>query len=182
MYFFSNIHSGKYTFKIRESFKKGKGSCQSAVTISIKTWPLGQSHESLLKGSIRGSQLFQSESEMNERPRDAIGLPINLNTYKFIGAELKEGQHVAHVAFSGAIRLNERESENYIVFETKHPKSFVRFYVEKADVALTLEKLENNEHGHPSSVARGSNALAKMIDETGKYRLKIQEPSNHGKR
>lgn len=41
VYFFSNIHSGKYTFKIRESFKKSKGSCQSAVTLSIQTWPEG---------------------------------------------------------------------------------------------------------------------------------------------
>lgn len=58
MYFFSNIHSGKYTFKIRESFKKGKGSCQSAITITVQTWPQGQSHEKLYKGSLKGTQLY----------------------------------------------------------------------------------------------------------------------------
>lgn len=106
---------------------------------------------------------------------------MNLNTYKFIGAELKEGSHVAHIAFSGPIQLNERESENYVVFEVKHDKSFVRFYVEKQGVALTLEKLQGSDNGHPSSVATGSTAIAKMVD-IGKYRLKIQEPSNHGKK
>lgn len=35
VYFFRGIHSGKYTFRIRESFKKKKGSCQSAINLSI---------------------------------------------------------------------------------------------------------------------------------------------------
>lgn len=77
--------------------------------------------------------------------------------------------------------MNSRESENYVVFEVKHDKSFVRFFVEKQGVALTLEKLEGGDVGHPKSIATGSIALAKTVG-IGKYRLKIQEPSNHGKK
>ena len=33
VYLFHNIHSGSYTFKLHQSFKKGRGGCQSAVNL-----------------------------------------------------------------------------------------------------------------------------------------------------
>lgn len=33
VYLFKNVHAGGYTFKLHQSFKKGRGSCQAAVAI-----------------------------------------------------------------------------------------------------------------------------------------------------
>jgi hypothetical protein len=54
VYLFHNIHSGSYTFKLHQSFKKGRGGCQSAINLKIKTWEAGKSDNHLQKGGILG--------------------------------------------------------------------------------------------------------------------------------
>jgi hypothetical protein len=53
-YLFHNIHPGKYEFKIHQSFKKGRGACQSSVNLMVKTWEAGQSDLHLKEGHING--------------------------------------------------------------------------------------------------------------------------------
>ena len=178
VYLFKMIHSGSYTFRVRERFKKNT-ECQSAVTLTIRTWSAGKSHEHLVKGGIVGTQLYQSMAELDEHPREAQRLPINLNTYKYIGAELKEGNHASKIIFSGPIKLDEREQQNYVVFEVTKPGSFIRVYIEMPGAAMTLEQLDNG--GHPKTVQTSSNAIAKIV-EVGKYRIKITDSTKHGKK
>jgi hypothetical protein len=109
-------------------------------------------------------------------------LPLDLNTYKFLGAQTKKSNYgvtqVENIAYSGPIKLDERESENFIAFEVKHPGSLVRFYLEMEGVHLTLEQLDSQP---PKTLATGANGIARKLP-VGKFRVKIAQASRHAKK
>jgi len=103
------------------------------------------------QGGFSGISLYQSESEEDERPRIASQLPIDLKSYKFLGAEPKGEEIADGVIFSGPVQFDEKESENYILIPVEKDNSIVRVYVERAGTTLTLEEVDGN-HGKNTGV------------------------------
>ena len=83
-YLFTNIHAGKYILKLHQRFKSSQ--CSSYISLSARSWNAGASSVILENGGMIGVQLYQSESEEQERPRAADMLPLDLGNYKFIGS------------------------------------------------------------------------------------------------
>ena len=65
---------------------------------------------------MQGLQIYQSESEEQEQPRAANRLPLDLNSYKFMGVPKGTSHQSENVLFSGAVQLDEQESQNHITF------------------------------------------------------------------
>ena len=111
-YLFTNIFSGRYELKLRQRFKASD--CASSVAVTIRSWGAASSSMSLDQPGFQGQNLYQSQAEEQERPRTANKLPLNLNTYKFMGGESQEGAGAAggYLLFSGPVQLDELESQN----------------------------------------------------------------------
>jgi len=80
-YLFTNIVAGKYEVSVHQRFKAK--TCRSPVTLSYRSWEAGASAVTLERGGLSGLQIYQSQSEEQERPRAASRLPLDLRTYKF---------------------------------------------------------------------------------------------------
>ena len=80
-YLFTNIVAGPYEVRLHQRFKPKDTT--APVTLSVRTWPAGASAANLERGGLQGLQIYQSQSEEQERPRAASRLPLDLRTYKF---------------------------------------------------------------------------------------------------
>jgi len=81
----------------------------------VRSWPSGASAAHLERGGLSGLQIYQSQSEEQERPRAASRLPIDLRTYKY-SAKISGAQSES-VLFSGPIQMDEQDGNNYISFD-----------------------------------------------------------------
>ena len=108
-------------------------------------------------------------------------LPLDLGTYKFLGGEPNhDAGHATNLLFSGPIQFNEREEDNFISFNVETDRTFVRFYLERATVTLTLEQLAGNGNTHPKQQGTGSQAFSEILSR-GQYLslIHISEPTRH---
>jgi hypothetical protein len=105
-YLFTDIPAGTYELKLRQRFKEKSG-CGSPVFVTIRTWKAASSSISLEKVGHAGQNLYQSQAEEQERPRAANRLPLNLNTYKFMGGESNAAANALYLLFSGPVQLDE---------------------------------------------------------------------------
>lgn len=128
----------------------------------------------LEKGGMTGIQLFQSESEEQERPRAATKLPLDLNNYKFIGPQAKQSavsSNGDYFVFSGPVQLDERDTDNFIIFSVNNNNTLVRIYAERAGIILGLEEMTN---GHNKRIGSFSSALFAKLSQ-GQYRVLITQ-------
>lgn len=132
-YIFTDIPAGNYLLKLRQRFKKKDG-CGSPITAMVKAWKAASTTVSIERPGIAGQNLYQSQAEEQERPRVASKLPLNLNTYKFMGGEDETGNghgvNGGYLLFSGPIQLDARESQNRITFDVSKNDTAVRVYAE----------------------------------------------------
>lgn len=177
-YLFTNIVAGSYEVSLHQRFKPKD--TRSPVTLSLRAWPAGASAAIFERGGLLGLQIYQSQSEEQERPRAASRLPLDLRTYKFtaVSAEQKDSQQRESVLFSGPVQLDESDSENYISFAVEG-LSLIRVYAERAGLVLQLEELD----GAHSKTVPGSvgPALLKKVNR-GQYRIKIREGTSHARK
>jgi len=147
-YFFDDLPPGDYHLMIRQNFKPGH--CVSPVTVTLGAHKAASLSNDLTSGTGFGGQnMFQSQAEEQERPRSSNQLPLNLNTYKFMGGESDFGQgpsgdKAGYLLFTGPIQLNNKEDKNTISFEVEKNDTLVRFHAEETGIHLVLK--ENNDH------------------------------------
>jgi hypothetical protein len=106
-----------------------------------------------------------------EQPRAANRLPLDLNSYKFMGAPKGSSHEMENVLFSGPVQLDEAESQNHITFSVEST-SMIRIYIEKAGLVLKLEQLDG-DHNKPIPGMLGSTILKKI--DKGHYRVTVRE-------
>lgn len=93
---------------------------------------------------MAGDMVYQSETELNEKPREVDKLPLDLRMSKFLGGEPKyteqtRGRHAWNMLYSAPIQLDERDQENFVLFEVRDDHTFFRIYVEHPAIVLILE-------------------------------------------
>jgi len=140
-YLFTNIVAGTYEISLHQRFKPKD--TRSPVALTMRCWPAGASTAVFERGGLQGLQMYQSQSEEQERPRAASRLPIDLRTYKYAATstDSRSSQPNEPVLFSGPVQLDEQDSENCIYFAVES-LSLIRVYAERAGLVLGVEKLD----------------------------------------
>lgn len=149
------------------------------MTVTIRSWTAAAA--GLDRPGIQGQHLYQSQAEQQERPRTANKLPLNLNTYKFMGGESQRetGAAGGYLLFSGPVQLDELESQNQIAFSiTKNP-TLVRMYAENAGIVLTLLETNND---HAKKIAGGSSSHLLKSVKAGTYRVDLSLATAHARK
>lgn len=173
-YLFTNIKAGPYEVRLHQRFKPKDTT--APVTLSVRSWASGASSAHLERGGLQGLQIYQSQSEEQERPRAATRLPIDLRTYKY--AAQTSGSQSESVLFSAPIQMNEQDGANYISFAVEGT-SLIRVYAERAGLVLQVELIDG-DHSKPIPGAVGSAILRKV--NKGQYRIKVREGTSHGRK
>jgi hypothetical protein len=116
MHHYTKVQPGTYIIKLRQRFKS-KG-CQTYLTLSIKAQSSMALKAQTRKGGFGSQDLFQSQSEEQERPRMAERLPMDLESYKFAGGHYWTHGDSSnyHTLFSGPVQISEIDTENIISF------------------------------------------------------------------
>lgn len=111
-YTFTNVAPGAYILKFRQTSKPS--GCRSEVVVQYQAMKALSASVNLDRPSISGQNVYQSQSEDQVRPRIASRLPLDLNTYKFMGGEANyTGEaldHPHYLLFSGPVQLDDLES------------------------------------------------------------------------
>jgi hypothetical protein len=162
-YVFSDLQPGSYEIRVRQGFKQPD--CASPFTLAIKAQKAASTSISLEEGQTQN--LFQSQAEEQEAPRTASKLPLHLSTYKFGGQPSRSGSSASSgsVLFSGAVQLDELESQNRISFEVREEGTLVRMYAEHEGLAMTLS---DSSSDHEKPLFAGSGSLVQVLSP-GQY-------------
>jgi hypothetical protein len=76
----------------------------------MNAWKASSGKITSARGGIGSINLYQSQAEEQERPRKATHLPIDLNTYKYMGGEHAfptQTGHAEYLLFSGPIQFSD---------------------------------------------------------------------------
>jgi hypothetical protein len=71
---------------------------------------------------------------------------------KFLGGEPKytektKGKHAWLMLYSAPVQLDERDEDNFVMFEVRDEHTLFRIYVEHPSIVLILEQIDND---HPT--------------------------------
>ena len=180
MHHYTKVSPGTYIVKLRQRFKS-KG-CQTYLTLSLKAQSSTSQQASLRKSGFGSLDLFQSQSEEQERPRQAHRLPMDLESYKFAGGHYWSHGDSSnyHTLFSGPVQVSEIDTENLISFQVKKNNTQVRAYAEQAGVRMVLLR-SDQKSSTPIDGASSGSGIYHMLNE-GKYRVQINLGSAQAKK
>lgn len=157
--------------------------CRSEVVIQYQAMKALSSSVNLDRPSLSGQNVYQSQSEDQDRPRIASRLPLDLNTYKFMGGEQdftgEALDHPHYLHFSGPVQLDDLESNNRISFTVEKNGTTVKIYVEHAGLALALTEVST---GHSKLLGGGSgHSLVKDLDR-GSYQIQLTHATTQSRK
>lgn len=101
-------------------------------------------------------------------------MPLDLNTYKFMGGEPKyvgdAVDHAGYLLFSGPVQLDTLESQNTIAFAIDTNDTSVKIHIEHAELALSLAEVTKD--GHTKTITGSGHSLARTLHK-GVYKVAV---------